>query len=217
MVVCLNWFLYERINKELINNQLRIENNLRPKEFENSLKLALYQEVKLAIEKKDTAVSHITLIAVNEMLKDKEDSIFRGNLISILLSLPNSKTLMETQNNIDNFELPLSKTKNMTIDVFYLEDILSESKPRAKIIDSLLQKKFPKYSIRVRLLPKAINARIGYRIGQNEIRFEADERNVATELQELIKQEKIFTLEQPVLREIKGNTPNYVSIFVRNM
>ena len=46
-----NYFIYEKKTIELNDNYLRIENELRPREFDNNLKLTLYKEVKDAITK----------------------------------------------------------------------------------------------------------------------------------------------------------------------
>ena len=95
-----NYFIYEKKTIELNDNYLRIENELRPREFDNNLKLTLYKEVKDAITKKDSTIQQATLIMVNNMLD--YDSIFREKLINVLLQSTNSSKLIETQKKIDN-------------------------------------------------------------------------------------------------------------------
>ena len=205
--------------KNLNNLKTQIETQLRQKEFENDLKLTIYKEVKDAIVKKDTSIQNATLIVVNEMLK--EDTAFREKLKTVLFASPNSNTLIAVQKKIDEFtdEQTLTTTTrgNFTIDVFYLDDIITEAKPRAEQIAGLLRTMHPGYNIRLRLLPKEVNARSGYRISANQIRFEASESKVAQEAYDAIFKNKIFSLEQPKMNTISYRTPNYLSIFVRNM
>jgi len=214
----LNYLLYEKTNTELTNN-LKIENELRPREFENNLKLTLYKEVKEAIGQKDTTMQNATLLVVNEMLD--RDSVFRGKLINILLQSTNSRKLIETQQKLDVFqegEVSIIPDK-FTIDVFYLEDILKEAEPRADAVCSLIRSMYPKYIIRKRLLPKSINARIGYQIDFNQIRYDigTEEAQIAKNILSEIKNNEIFQKEQPILKGINNNTKNYLSIFIRNM
>ncbi len=203
--------------KNLKNLQTQIDNELRKKEFENNLKLTIYKEVKDAIEARDSSLQKATLIVVNEMLK--EDTLFREKLKTVLFSSTNSKKLIAVQQKIDQFsvEQTAAPLNGFKIDVFYLDDIISEAKPRAEQIVSLLHVKYPNYIIRPRLLPKEINAQSGYRIDANQIRFESSERQIANAILKVISEEGIFRKEQPQMIMTSYSTPNYISIFVRNM
>lgn len=208
---------------ELNNLHTKVDTELRQKEFENNLKLAIYQEVKSAIEKKDdSSFQNATLVIVNEMLK--EDSAYREKLKTILFTSKHSDELIATQKNIDDFldEQKTIKKENLKsdayrIDVFYLEDLPQESKPLASSVVSLLNKKYPGNDVRLRPLPKVINAQRGYRINSNQIRCEAGEKALATEILKEIADRQIFKNEDPTLFLINNNTPNYISIFIRNM
>jgi len=208
-------------SEQLDNLSKQIQNELRVKEFDNNLKMTIYGEVKDAITKKDTTLQNATLIVINEMLKD--DSVFREKLKTVLFSSSNATQLIAVQQKIDQFSSEQKKAEarvpdpaKYKIDVFYLDDVLQEAKPRAESVVDLLKTKYPEYTIRLRLLPKEINAQYGYRISENQIRFESDERDLAESVLNAIRQKNIFELEQPALNQIKYNTPNYISIFVRN-
>lgn len=201
--------------KKLKSLQTQMDNELRVKEFDNNLKMTIYKEVKDAIAQKDTALQNATLIVINEMLRD--DTVFREKLKTVLFATSNSKKLIATQQKLDQFTVENStQVAGFRIDVFYLDDIPGEAKPRADKVVSLLQEKYPKYTIRLRLLPKEVNAQSGYRIDANQIRYEKSESQIANEVIKLISVEKIFTHETPALKVISYKTPNYISIFVRN-
>ena len=181
--------------------------------------MTIYKEVKDAIAGKDTGLQNATLIVVNEMLKD--DTAFREKLKTVLFASSNSKDLYKVQKNIDQFAEAEIQTKTQTgkftIDVFYLDDIPSESVPCTDKVVALLKTKYPGYNIRKRLLPKEVNARSGYRIDANQIRYEPNESNMANEIKKAIESNKIFQNEQPFLRTTTNKTPGYISIFIRNI
>ncbi|CAN5460541.1 hypothetical protein BH10BAC2_BH10BAC2_25870 [soil metagenome] len=105
-----------------------------------------------------------------------------------------------------------------TIEVYYLEDIITEAKPRALKIVSLLRKEYPDYTINLRFLTTKTNKENkGFNVGQNLIHCESDEMGFADTILNLIKSKKIFELEQPVIQKVYFKSPNYISIFVRNM
>ena len=68
IVTISSYFIYETKLLELKTKYLGIENELRPREFDNNLKLTLYKEVKDAITTKDSIIQQATLIIVNNML-----------------------------------------------------------------------------------------------------------------------------------------------------
>lgn len=206
----------------LANTATRIETELKEREFTNTLKIQMYSEVKDAIAKKDKQLQNAVLLIVNEMLED--DSLFRDKLITILLSSPNTddSVRVEQQRMEDRAvrfrkeETQIAENK-FTIDVFMLEDLQQEAAPRVDRIIALLTEKFPNYQIRKRILPRSINARSGYRVAQNEIRFEAEEEPIARQVHDIILANHVFQFEQPRLKMITHKTPNYISVFVRNM
>ncbi|MDH5484546.1 MAG: hypothetical protein OEY43_04845 [Gammaproteobacteria bacterium] len=210
---------------EIKNAVDRIDSELREREFSNALKIQMYQEVKAAISQNDPKLQNAVLLLVNELLAD--DPLFKDKLITVLLASPNTNEIVikeqkaiEVKNReyLDK-EVSKSVTERVTIDVFYLEDIMNEARPRAQAIVNVLSSEYPDYRIRLRLLPRAVNARSGYRIDENQIRFEQAEKALAIRLAALIKDKNIFQLEQLRLNEINPQkaTPNYISMFVRNM
>lgn len=186
--------------KKIENSALRIETELREREFSNTLKIQMYKEVKEAISKKDQKLQNAVLLLVNEMLAD--DSLFKDKLITVLLASPNTDAVVKEEQ--EKFETKKSEyldqeaTKIVqgrgTVDVFYLEDIIAEAKPRAQKIVDRLQKQYPNFRIRMRLLPRTVNARRGYRIGENQIRYESIEEDLALNIATLVKNEKIFSI-----------------------
>lgn len=218
----------ENTAQELKNAATAIETQLKQREFDNDLKMKMYLEVKEATLKKDKDLQQAVLLIINELLAD--DSTFRDKLVTLLTSSPNTHdSVIVIQKMIEAVEkkfvaeqeqLLLSNDKKFIIDIFYLEDILSESKPRATKILTLLKQKYPNYQIRLRLLPRIVNARSGYRISENQLRYDSDEESQAKEILQLIIDNNIFSNEQPLLKMVnqKANkSNNYLSIFVRNM
>lgn len=136
----------------------------------------------------------------------------------------NKVTLLSNSNNelksSDTKVKPAETNRNVKIrvDVFYLEDIIAESEPRAERIVRLLNSDSNgRYKAIMRILPRSINAKEGYKISSNQIRFEVEEAAIAEDIAKLIEKANIFQLEKPELRNIQYRTPNYISVFVRNM
>ena len=228
IITAIYGFIFKMNNDKLTEASLKLNNlktqvdtELKQKEFNKNLKMTIYKEVKEAISKKDTGLQNATLIVVNEMLKD--DSALREKLKTVLFASSNAKDLIKVQKNIDQFAETDIQTKfqiqtgTFTIGVFYLEDIPGESIPCADKVFALLKSKYPGYNIRKRLLPKEVNARSGYRIDSNQIRYEPKESSTASEIKSIIAAGNIFKNEEPILRTTTNVTPNYISIFVRNI
>lgn len=217
------FIFFDKTNKELSNTKLKIETELLPLEYKNNLKLILYKEVKDVIGQKDSMLQNAAYVIVDEMLV--EDPVFQKKLKNILrsLSVTPSKSIRQIQREIDTFREEQSSltTDKFTIDVFYLEDIIKEAEPRAEDVCSLLRSKYPECLIRKRLLPKVVNAKIGYQIDFNQIRYDvgSKEEKLAREILNEIRERNIFKNEQPILKGInqKEKTENYISIFIRNM
>ncbi|MCX6252413.1 MAG: hypothetical protein NTX61_16895 [Bacteroidetes bacterium] len=209
---------------------IALDNLLKKKEFESNLRFKIYDEVKEAVIKKDKQLQDVAVVIVNEMLSD--DSSFRSNMNKILLGSPFTDTAVRTsilktqiaesefskKSSLSGDSLGIDSTK-LTIDVFYLQDILQESVTRAEKVYQELKKKYPDAVIRKRLLPRSINAQSGYRVGSNQIRFKDSQQSLAMEIQILITDKKIFKLEQLQLHPVRSrrSPSNYISIFVRNM
>ena len=192
-----------------------LDNLLKKREFDDNIKMEMYRETKDAIGK-DPKTLEATLLIINEMLKD--DSAFKWKLKSILSQSPFAKNQPFVQERINTFTIEQNSiSKEPAIDVFYLDEILNEALPRANKIVQTLKEHFPKYNIRLRLLPSSINSQSGYRIQENMIRYNKAEASVANKIQTIITNEKIFQLEQPRLKMVGNKRPNYIGVFVRNM
>lgn len=217
IIICFT--LYECNYKKLSNEKLKLDIEIDQRKFNNELKLALYKEVKDAIVQKDTALQIAAWLIVENMLE--EDTVSFKDGLQTLLYNTKSFELRKMQKNLDNYreEENALNVNVFTIDIFYLEDIVEEAKERAEKLYYLLCSKYPKYTIRQRLLPKTVNARKGYRIDSNQIRFDkgTEEEQLAKDIKNYIQDNKIFEKEQPILQGINNKTENYMSIFVRNM
>jgi len=206
--------------KNLQNTALNIETQLKEKEFNNDVKLQMYTEVKEAILHDDKKLQSAVLLIVNELLAD--DSVFRNKLIDLLHASPNTndsvKTEIQTMQNSEMTfysEQSVKKGNSYTIDVFFLESEKKIALPLAKETQALLKAKWPSDTIRLRFLPRGINAKTGYHIEMNEIRFDRAKADMAHNCLSVIKSRKIFNT-QPILKEIPQQSPFYMSIFIRN-
>lgn len=206
--------------QRLQNISAQIQNDLKTKEYEKQIKFDLYKEVKEAV-KKSPEEQKVVSIFVIEMLADAPD--LKNNFLNILKYTTNNPEVRifleknekeETKFNNEQTSAPSA----FTIDVFYVDDTRPLSKGLAEQAAERLKKHFPAtYQIRTRLLPRSINAQGAYKISRNEIRFQEVERAIAMEaLTVLDESPKLMDLEAPYLRETVHNTPNYISIFIRN-
>jgi hypothetical protein len=204
--------------------QKELETELKQKEFKNSIKLMLFKEVKEAIQENNPKSKEVTLTFLEEFCNDEAELVRKFKSLMYdkasnqdIVSLASNYSEIDSTMKTSALELKTIDTNFYKIDVFYLEDIIAESVPRAKKIVEILEEKYPKFKIRLRILPREVNAMKGFRIGANQIRFEASEEKIATEIYNEINTKEIFPLERPVQKKISFQTPNYISVFVRNM
>ncbi|MEO8067601.1 MAG: hypothetical protein ABI599_07915 [Flavobacteriales bacterium] len=95
-------------------------------------------------------------------------------------------------------------------DIFFGEGKLKLTELKAKQVLELLQRVEPEAQVRVRPLPDVVNARAGYGIKQNEIRYDAGEVREAERLQmELEKGGVRFRLHESF-----SKTGAYMSLFI---
>jgi hypothetical protein len=202
--------------KKLNQIETNVNTKIREKEFINNLRLTLYEEVKQSMKTNDTNQQKITLLLIDELLK--EDIEFRDKLITLVLSHNNSPSLVKHQKDFMDFsETESMKTNSWNINVYWLEDISSESRPRAEKIAKIIQEKYPNINVRLKKLSKLANSKKGYRITQNMIRAEKDEMFLATDIMKLINQTNVLEKEKLILVKSNVKTKLIFSIFVRNM
>lgn len=229
-----NSFQNEKINSSLKNQLTQVEINkagmeklstevhlqMDQKKFSNEQLFQLYREIKESVNNKDCDQQLLLTMIVDQVMADNLS--LRDSLRNFVVKKdPNCSAAkyIKIERAIEaEFETEQKTvTGKYTIDVFYLDEIPREAQPRAKQVAALLRKMYPDYTIRMRLLPKAVNARREYRIDSNQIRYESGESNLAKTIYDAIVKEKIFRLEQPQLNISGYHTPNYINIFVRNM
>jgi hypothetical protein len=212
-------FYFNKINlqeKKLKQVETSLNTKLREKEFINNLRLTLYQEVKQSMKTQDTNQQKITLLLIDELLK--EDTSFRDKLVTLVLSHTTSATLIKEQNEFMTFNENEKQIQGRwNISVFWLEDIPEESKPRAEKIATLIKEKYPNTNVNVRKLSKMINSKSGYRISQNLVRAEKSEYRFATDIINLVNRTNILENEKLILTNSNTNSFQNFSIFIRNM
>jgi hypothetical protein len=224
--------LDQQLQKAQINNEkldalsTQVNIDITQKKFSNEQFLLLNREVRESLSTEADCDQHLLLaMLVDKMLAD--DIALRDSIRNIIKkrkpSCSAAAYIINEERNEQQFkEMQLSTVQDKSkfrVDIFYLEDLKSEAKPRAEQVLELLKSLDTKseYNIRLRLLPKSINSRSGYRIDQNQIRFDSEERLMADSIQSVIVNAGIFELEPPILRQLNNRSPNYLSIFVRNM
>jgi hypothetical protein len=237
-----NTYVSNATNNKLDAESKKLENLIKQKEFENELRFKIFDEVKTAISQKDSFLQEAVKVMIEAVLV--EDSDFQERMRTVLLAsrytvasvkndIQKSDNFRKTQDTIyqnlltlnkanvnhgdDNNPKAISSARKYIIDVFYLEDLIQESKIRAEKVAGLLNENYPDFKVNLRLLPRTINASPNFRIESNQIRFDGSEKDIAAKIKQQIDLKKIFCLEPPELHQIKKETPNYISIFVRNM
>jgi hypothetical protein len=99
---------------------------------------------------------------------------------------------------------------SMSVDLFYCEDSGPASKDAALAAQSLRQNNSTG-RWRVRELSQKLNANEGYRVASNVIRFNPDEREIASRL--AVDLGNLLSSEV-ALQEIAYPTPGYISVFL---
>ena len=202
--------------RKLKQIETSMNTKLREKEFINNLRLTLYQEVKQSMKTNDTVQQKITLLLIDELLK--EDTGFRDKLITLVLSRTQSPTLVKEQNEIISFNETESHVKGKwNINVFWLEDIPEESLPRAEKAVKLIQAKYPDVNVRLRKLSKTVNSKQGYRISRNVVRAELHEIKFASKITGLLNNSNVFQNEKLFIAPSSTKSNYSFSIFIRNM
>lgn len=95
-------------------------------------------------------------------------------------------------------------------DVFYGEGRQKLTQPVAEKLAGILEKWSPGAVARLRPLPEVVNARPGYGLKRNEIRYDAGEVEKARQLQAVLEKEGI----RMQLHESFSRTGGYISLFV---
>lgn len=212
-------FYFDKIElqeKKLKQVETSLNTKLREKEFINNLRLTLYQEVKQSMKTQDTNQQKITLLLIDELLK--EDTSFRDKLVTLVLSHTTSPTLIKEQREFMEFDETESMVEDKwNINVYWLEDISKESLPRAQKIVKLINEKYPTVNVRLKKLSKMVNSKNGYRITQNLVRAETSEYEFATEIINLINGTEILEKEKLIVSKANTKTDKMFSIFIRNM
>ena len=215
--------------------QKTFEKDLRIKEFEKTLRLELFSEVKSALKENNDDSYKAVLSVIDIMLS--EDTVFRNKLSLLIYNSYNTSSSIksiisdkyekeneynkEEKENFEKDKITMfnSKKSKFRVDLFYLENELDTLKEKAELLKKLIeQNNNNEYDVNIRLLPRSINARLGYGIVSNEIRHEKDtfENSKAEEILNMINKSSEFKSNKFSMKEINPNrkTPNYISIFI---
>jgi hypothetical protein len=229
ILTAFNTYFAGRTREKLEAATKEIEIKIKQRQFENELRFKIFDEVKKVVttDQPDKKIQAMIGVIMEEMLQ--EDSVFRRKMVNILLSsdidtAAKSEIRVTEEFNAEQASLnmqPQQSSHNVAaykIDVFYLDDVKDEAFPIAEKIKAKLDSKYSnkEYSIRLRLLPKTTNKKLGYQIDHNQIRYEKDEAIFAEEIMRLINGSKLLESEEIVLRPVRNKTPNYISVFIRN-
>lgn len=105
---------------------------------------------------------------------------------------------------------PAPSLSQIKIDVFYLDNASKTIVEKAQQIAQKLHLMNPSFLTQTRSLPSIVNAKPGYQIFSNEIRFEESERAYANEINKIIANMGT-TIAKHV---ISYKTDQYVSVFI---
>ncbi len=218
-----NQNLAER-TKELENKQTELKTDILKKEFDNNLKMKIFEEVRRA---SSTSISlneqNVVKTMVTDMLADFP--LYRDNLLELLqksavidtsIKQQTKKLLQEEskyQAEQQTIETPPA-TGKVRLDIFYVETADADTRGKANALKSLIDQKLPaRYQTRVRMLPQSVNAQSGYRITGNQLRYEKEEEKYATEILNLPGVNNMLA-SSLTLHQIQYNTPSYISLFI---
>lgn len=230
ILTAINTLYTQRIKDDLYVATQEIETKIKQRQFENELRFKIFDEVKTAVtsNQSDTNLQKMVSIIMEEMLQ--EDTAFREKMVNVLLSSNIGKSVKQDIVKAERFntdqiaikanQKDVSSTQpKYIIDVFYLDDVLSEAEPLAGRVKSLLETKYKPedgYTIRLRLLPRTVNRKIGYMVDDNQVRYESSELALATDIMNTINNTNILDQKKVRMKTVSNRTPNYVSVFIRN-
>lgn len=218
----------DREMKILQQQTIELDNQLKQSEAQQKLSFELYKEVKKVLEKQGRTAQDEE--AVKVLVEGLAEDPFRYKLLAVLAvgakapdvrtSAYQSSEYFEQQVQLQMSEPTTSKVLQSTpsgdslgsydIDIFYCAAQSTQSEPLAnKVLTVRGSQENGRW--RVRLLPDSVNQQPGYRIAQNEIRYNAPaELEPASILQKRLQQLGI----QTQLKETLQQTRWYVSIFI---
>lgn len=213
----------ERRLKETESRLKEAESRLKEAESSRKLTFDLYQEVKVMLAKE--AASERDENALRVLLETLAEDPFRSKLLNVLaIGARNTEVKQLAKDSAKFFDDQVAvalkpepapgKNSNKTIgsydvDVFYCTS--NQAKLNA-LADNIVALKLPGETghWRPRLLPDSINQQSGYRVSENEIRYNAPgESEVALELQKRLAAAGIVAK----LRVSQTPTRWYLSIF----
>ena len=218
-----------QVESSRIDNALkRAESDIRTAESARKLTLDLYLEVQKVIQsdKKNPREEEAVRVLVESLAEDP----FRAKLLSAIALGANSEEVKkraetsavfyrEESGVPDASARPASAAsttasspatyETFNVDYFYCESTLQKNQPLAAK-GAALHKVSSAGRWRSRLLPETINAQPGYKISDNLVRYNSDERAAAQALVADLKRELQVDVRA---MEISYPTPNYLSVF----
>jgi hypothetical protein len=201
------------------NTQLKFTKDSSDFVRDREFKFKIYDLVTEVISKKeDTLKQKTATIVVDELLISEKDKPFKLALLNIIRSASSNQNVKKEASlaifNVEESQKASPQNQIVAkprIDVFYLEKTQQNSKDKAQQLADLLT---GSYDVRVRLLPNSVNDRSGYKLGNNQIRFETNETTEVKKIKSIIKSG--MTDLQIMDKKTTTATPNYISIFIVN-
>ena len=197
------------------------------KKFDRDFKFSIIDRVFTAIGSGKQEQISVALAMVNTMLGD--DPATQKELLKAIGNTSGASTADQVQafanvEKIVRFDsaqvitmanvvapTPVNKEDvKWRFDVFYGEGRQRSTQPMAEKLSMVLQQWSPGAVARIRPLPDVVNARPGYGLKQNEIRYDAGEVEKAKQLQAVLEKKGI----RMQLHESFSRTGGYISLFV---
>ena len=213
-------------------NALLSQQNLEQGEekFDRDFKFSIIDRVFTAIGSGNKEQISVALAMVKTMLGSDPET--QKELLKAIASTPDASTADQLKaavavENIVRFDsaqvittmanlvepqkgTPAAEVTEWRFDVFFGEGKAQVTQEKAERIAAALRELYPQSKVRLRDLPDVVNAREGYNVKRNEIRFDHDEAEQAKKM--LMAMEKIGVRMQP--HESTSRTAGYISVFV---
>jgi hypothetical protein len=216
-------------NSQLQAQEALLRMNHDSVSFIREHKLKIYDKLYSVMDNPTKEKLELATILAKEMLVD---DMFQEKLLQVLLSCPQASQHTKeiasiALKEIDHFEqqqdavkvakekftnIPTIDPKSYLVDLFYLESTSQHTLDKITAVKNALNN--IGYTVRIRKLSNIINARSGYQIHSNQIRYEREnktEMTIAGSLQQTINSAFNTDIE---LRAVSQSSPGYLSIFI---
>jgi hypothetical protein len=205
--------------RKLKEQQVQAKQALDEVKYLNEYNLSVYHEVVDALKANDAKQQQVVTALVEAM---PADSPLRSSLLKAISVGTNSE---ETRNlaiyvaEEPDPAVPEERDGSWNVDVFWCEDEPNGEKSAHALVDALgKQSTLGVRHARVRMLPKSVNERAGYRVTGLQIRHEEEEEAAARKckqaVESILKEQGISPSPEVELHSVTTHTPGYLSVFL---